>query len=673
MTKRNGAPAISREDIEAFRAESTSNHRWWEQYLVRYLVPALAGIGILVFLYQRADTSTLHRSIDALLKISPEWELAIWFGLGSLYAYIASLPVLVWHATRSLAQRPDLHNKTLGVAFALLLMTGALCATPAFTTTGAGLAPTLAVLITFGFAGLQIWRLCLTYFCIRQPYFGSVNAYQYLLKVTRARQLPANKEFVDTYRHQREHGNVPVILLTQLFLAMLLYVIHSDKEPTGREHALALLILTLWCAPGVLVYAASQSLEFRLSGAQRHKPRKKTAAKATTPDASAAGASPTSPVANDADQWLDKPIPWKAIWVAMPIIPAALLWFQLDQLHAQHVWLPSVASASALVPLLTLSLLLGAAWLLVFLCPSLFIGYLSTTQLTSKARWRFFCWLIAGIIAVAVGGSILSTLSELLWLILAATCISAIMVALFTPGSFWRRLSHGVVTALLVSFAFLFTLLTWIVAKPVLHATNSGIDVIWILTTVLAWLPGLAAAMLAGAFTGKPNRQIRLIALLVLAVPLLMLMHTPQIFGPIADTILRHSGIQQPNSQWLQVKLNSGERLNEHTLKAFRHNQLLPTTEVAAETSATCPPSPPTQTTAEGSAQWLCGYVNYEFADTKVFCSAALRISQTNDASPLKKRVWCLALNKGQLDRAWQISMHAPSELAAPGSETKKQ
>ena len=75
--------------------------RWWENYLVRYLMPSIAGAAIVAWL-----TSIAGHEMKALLFIefgdqglqSP--TLLIIFLYGNLFCYIASYPILCFHVTR---------------------------------------------------------------------------------------------------------------------------------------------------------------------------------------------------------------------------------------------------------------------------------------------------------------------------------------------------------------------------------------------------------------------------------------------------------------------------------------------------------------------------------------------------------------------------------------------
>src|SRR4051812_36415777 len=75
--------------------------RWWENYLPRYLMPSIAGVAIVNWL-----TSYVGDGLRMMLSLPPIGQsvdgasLTLLFLYGNLFCYIASYPVLVFHATR---------------------------------------------------------------------------------------------------------------------------------------------------------------------------------------------------------------------------------------------------------------------------------------------------------------------------------------------------------------------------------------------------------------------------------------------------------------------------------------------------------------------------------------------------------------------------------------------
>ena len=78
--------------------ESTAT-RWWENYLVRYFLPSLVGMIILRWLDESTD-NLLSSYIPFGWDNFRTANLIAWLLFGSLYCYLASYPILVFHATR---------------------------------------------------------------------------------------------------------------------------------------------------------------------------------------------------------------------------------------------------------------------------------------------------------------------------------------------------------------------------------------------------------------------------------------------------------------------------------------------------------------------------------------------------------------------------------------------
>jgi len=269
--------------------EDSPSNRWWENYLVRYFLPALAGMLIVSWLQ---SNSGLRNYIPKLLP--DNWKdfgtahLALWLLLGSLYCYIASYPALVFHATRVLDFRDSfgrvakwpywaLNPYAWSTIFAIL---GAICIC---LDTVPGAIASVAL-----FAALQIARIFVASsifgpFGLKETVGGKDGAsiaYAYLrvLSERRANTIREKKDprrpnttitkdekdIVDSYRHLREHGNTALIVLLEFSLCPMLYLILENQDGPLRK-VLFVLVLTLWILPSVLIHFLAQHLERRFS------------------------------------------------------------------------------------------------------------------------------------------------------------------------------------------------------------------------------------------------------------------------------------------------------------------------------------------------------------------------------------------------------------------------
>lgn len=284
-------------------AYETGSSRWWENYLVRYFMPSIAGMGIVAWLLAVGPSdlrSTLFFGAAPTSLDAPTLTLLILYG--NLYCYIASYPVLCFHATRvtDFHQYRWLPRLSDGYVAAALFCVCISIFSFALTGTVRVVASFLCAAI---FAFAQIARIKA---CLEQP---SIKGYQkrpsaliYAFLVTlsmrrgvvRRQTLTATtaapistdaddepdptqttyveeesrwqKEFIDSYRHMREHGNSGFIFVLEIGLAAACYGIVRLPGLDGTQ-ALSLIgvLFAVWAVPAVFVHMLGQHLERRYS------------------------------------------------------------------------------------------------------------------------------------------------------------------------------------------------------------------------------------------------------------------------------------------------------------------------------------------------------------------------------------------------------------------------
>lgn len=264
--------------------------RWWENYLVRYFLPSVAGMVIVRWL-------DIHTS-GAIAKYVPilafqEWKdfgtshLLLWVLVGSLYCYISSYPILVFHATRVL----DFKDRQGSVARVWInpYLWSAIFAIAAYCAAYWGSFCLAFVAVTL-FSAVQIARLYMVYsrrerFGFQEGYDASV-AYAYLNRLSKRRGVKEETseseddegvttqktqtrltDLADSYRHLREHGNTAFIFALELALCPIFLVVIGDQGKQGPALNLGALaaVLILWVAPSALVHFLGQHLERRYS------------------------------------------------------------------------------------------------------------------------------------------------------------------------------------------------------------------------------------------------------------------------------------------------------------------------------------------------------------------------------------------------------------------------
>lgn len=284
-------------------------YRWWENYLVRYLMPSIAGAMIVNWLAtiggEKLKKALLIDTGSGQSLQSP--TLVVLFLLGNLFCYVASYPVLGFHVTRVVDSDHKVWRRfafdgyiITGVLAVLVLLGTALCGG----TSIASKSLPFALAITFSLA--QFYRLYLGFERVTfDGVTGSVSkmyAYTYTLarrrgvaeetKTTKhsSPNAPAGtsqqgtssavesfkkstwrREFMDSYRHMREHGNSAFIFVLELVLAGLCYLVLStfaDKDQTYQLAAIAVL-LAVWALPAVFSHLVGQHIERRFSWYER--------------------------------------------------------------------------------------------------------------------------------------------------------------------------------------------------------------------------------------------------------------------------------------------------------------------------------------------------------------------------------------------------------------------
>jgi hypothetical protein len=273
-------------------AERSGSTRWWENYLVRYFLPSLAGMLIVLWLVRFSGASLY---VPQLLP--NEWKdfgtahLILWLLLGSLYCYIASYPALVFHATRILDFR-NVNGQFTGLPYFLLNPYGLSATFAAIAAVCAYYDSRWFAFVSVAlFALTQILRIWIVYatqgpFGLAKDFgarFPASIAYAYLRKLSKRRadfvtetktsggdgleELATSadaKDLVDSYRHLREHGNTAFIVLLELALCPVLYLVLEHQDGAFNK-ILFLTVLALWVLPSVLIHGLAQHLERRFS------------------------------------------------------------------------------------------------------------------------------------------------------------------------------------------------------------------------------------------------------------------------------------------------------------------------------------------------------------------------------------------------------------------------
>jgi len=268
-------------------SNESSATRWWENYLVRYLLPSMAGMVILRWLDINVQNSIGNYVPVFLLK---EWKdfgaahLIIWLLFGSFYCYISSYPILVFHATRVIDFR-DVKG-TIGNIWLNPYVHAVIFTALAYVAAWKDVL-WLAFVAIIIFSVIQIVRLYKVY--ARQEAFGFPKgreasvAYAYLNKLSIRRGVREETikveddegntvekmnaklaDLAESYKHLREHGNTAFIFLLELALCPVFFV--ALRHQGGLvDFAYVSILLLIWIFPSALVHFLGQHLERRYS------------------------------------------------------------------------------------------------------------------------------------------------------------------------------------------------------------------------------------------------------------------------------------------------------------------------------------------------------------------------------------------------------------------------
>lgn len=254
-----------------------SSTRWWEFYAVRYAMGTVIG-AIIFYSLCRANptlqpllletTATEASTSGATASASLDTtRLILLAAYGLVYCYIASAPILVFHAGRFLLK--------LDIGWGTKLKWITICVfVPALATLIACIwPPTLRVdklllSISVFFLALIIW---LQVVVVYRTLCHSTELYQFYAKLS-ARRKTASSDLTDSYRHLREHGNSFFIVFLEVVLAVVLLGASTlTTQLLGTVDAVSwavicnVTIIVLWVLPAAFVWVIGTVFERRFS------------------------------------------------------------------------------------------------------------------------------------------------------------------------------------------------------------------------------------------------------------------------------------------------------------------------------------------------------------------------------------------------------------------------
>ncbi|MBB1624452.1 hypothetical protein [Achromobacter sp. UMC71] len=633
---------------------SPRDNRWWENYAVRYLVPTLTGMLFLRWLQLTTDgffspmlPAAGNLALPYIFEKLGTPELMVWAGAGFAFAYLASLPILVFHATRSLdVTQPGSSTSISPPALTATLVVLTIGLVLAKHYGDRGLAISVGAVLIAGIFSCFQWRR------IRAATRVPFQAAQYARQIA-ARRSPQSwhasrqwaAEYVTSYRHLREHGNAAFILILQAVLCTLVYLCLTGPE--GRStwppseswrlweaYALCFLLLVIWAAPSVLVHQLSQKLEAGLIAEE-------TSGVVTTPvlpPSEPAIMSPArhtaAPEANRARLMLRalKGISQLSPWL-LPLAfcpPILLLRSHLTDVRHPELLMPALSGTTGLGTLLLMGSMVWLLWILSLAIPSILVAFTASHYKPGQvprrlpALWLLFCFIGIGLSfgMTQHSANVLPT-----WVVIAACLILPISIgfavwsAPATPGDAGGNARSGQPGAFEQAFvAFLAALLALLLLLIPLfivgwaYGSESGNIplTIWVILFAFlgALLPGITFAWSnrAGTSTDHAPMSMSVFAALLLIPPMLSVILLPAVKQQLGYLTLVTSSITDKGGKYATPQL-------------YR----LPDNWSSDDRLLTASFPPLRQCTRGDSSQpkgmgWLCGYRNFSFGNALLVC-----------------------------------------------------
>lgn len=245
-----------------------SSSRFWEFYALRYSVGAVLGAIILFFLVQK------NKALSALIFVKPGEpidlvQVGIFFGVGLVYSYMASAPILVLHAGRfsiSKGPLPFLSIERISSAIRVVACAN-LALIFSLISSLKGLPNIWFSAVVFLACNILISQIFIVVKCILQR----DKLYCFYRNLAKKRK-DASGGLVDSYRHLREHGNAFGIVLCEIILGVFMFAAPaymSFVSPGSYEDIYSVMgiltvVVMLWITPASLVWLVGTIIEREL-------------------------------------------------------------------------------------------------------------------------------------------------------------------------------------------------------------------------------------------------------------------------------------------------------------------------------------------------------------------------------------------------------------------------
>lgn len=230
--------------------------KWWEFYFVRYFVGSVFGALIVLALALTSNSgladvisNSLSIAKSSPSEIGSEHFIAAII-IGTAFCYFASIPILVFHTLRSYISfnlEKNIDYKWRKVTVLIISIIGLWFLWSNESSLKFFL--TLPTLIFIVFQGVL-------YFDLYSDKGNALIKFYKKLAQDRAKKSGCRNEYIESYRHLREHGNAFLILFCELILGFALFETSSVSE--------LITILFVWMIPALPVWFIGSYLESKL-------------------------------------------------------------------------------------------------------------------------------------------------------------------------------------------------------------------------------------------------------------------------------------------------------------------------------------------------------------------------------------------------------------------------
>lgn len=262
---------MKREFIVELKGNKPESHdRWWEFYFVRYFVGTVLGMVVVAFLNFNSNSALKGKILPNLNSVSDInfGDSVVLAAIGLAFCYISSAPILVLHALRGIfSSKITDPTRIKGVSYGcasrtalvviviFLTILGYFLFDKLFPNRGATFFTIFSITSFLIVIGLQFYMYLVTLLSNQSYIF---NYYKRLAVERSKRQDGVTKydEYIESYKHLREHGNAFFILLLELVLTLVLFSV--------EESNIALVMGLFWIAPACFVWFLGTYLELSI-------------------------------------------------------------------------------------------------------------------------------------------------------------------------------------------------------------------------------------------------------------------------------------------------------------------------------------------------------------------------------------------------------------------------